>query len=83
VYDLCLLYTEGVFKEKKRRSNTTQGITYMQTDNTLNCGNKVFEEFKKTEARFLIKKKEFLDENSVLRFNGTTINRKNGYINVF
>ena len=81
-YNLCLLHTEGVFEKEKRRSDTAQGITYMQTDDTLNCGNKAFEELEDAEARFLTKGREFLNENSALRFNGATISRSKGYIRI-
>ena len=54
----------------------------MQTNNTLNYGNKAFEELKDAEARFLTKGREFLNENLALRFNGATISRKEGYIRV-
>jgi len=81
-YDLCLLHTEGVFEKKKRRSDAAQGITCMQTDDTLNCGNKAFEELEDAEARFLTKGREFLNENSALRFNGATISRSKGCIRI-
>ena len=81
-YDLYLLHTKGVFGKEKRRNNAAYRITYMQTDNTLNCGNKAFKEFKDTEARFLTKGREFLNKNSALRFNGATISRREGCIRV-
>src|SRR5581483_6276296 len=54
----------------------------MQTDNTLNCGNKAFKELKDAEARFLTRGREFLNENSALRFNGATISRNKGCIRI-
>src|ERR1043165_1842018 len=54
----------------------------MQTDDTLNCGNKAFEELEEAKARFLIKGREFLNEGSTLRFNGATISHKDGRIHV-
>jgi len=48
----------------------------MQTDDSLNCGNKTFEELEEAEARFLTKGREFLNEGSALRFNGATISRR-------
>src|SRR6185312_16999054 len=81
-YNLCLLYTAEIFEKEKRRSNIAQGITYIQTDDTLNYGNKAFEELKDAEARFLTKGREFLNENSALRFNGATISRSKGCIRI-
>src|ERR1043165_8849326 len=69
------------YSEKKKRLNDAiQGIICMQTDDTLNYGNKVFEELEETKARFLTKGREFLNEGSALRFNGATISRKDGCI---
>src|SRR4051812_394794 len=82
VYDLCLLHTKGVFGKEKRRSDTAQGVTCIQIDDTLNYGKKVFEELEEIKARFLTKGREFLNKDSALRFNSTIINRENNCIRV-
>ena len=75
--DLCFL-----FEKEKRRSGAAQEVTYIQIGDPLNCGNKASKELEDFEAQFLTKGREFSSENSVLRLNGATISRKEGYIRV-
>lgn len=73
VHDPCLLYTSECMPSDSQ-SPTSKGATCMQTDDTLNFGNKTFiDKEEKSSRKFLCKPKIVLEDGKSMRFNGATI----------
>ena len=73
IYNLYLLYI----------TNNSFGIVELQTNNTLFFTNKTFTEAKEArlqDAKFLVKKREKLILNTLIKFNGDYIKQKKDLI---
>lgn len=77
IHDPCLLYTPKCMSIDRLSLSAHRGVTCLQTDDTLNIGNKTFiDKEEKCSREFLCKKEKTINDGQSLLFNGGTIKIK-------